>query len=99
MLSARHARRDMCQILVKQLFRNRLAWPLRRSIYQNLIGGGAGTSDIDGDQIDIDSYHFGVSRAMNDHITHRFIVSHSYLTIGNNFERKKRFDGFKGSQL
>lgn len=79
----------MYQIPITKLARNLFTLPVRRFIYNNLIGGAS-------HEIDVDSYHVDICRSMNDHIVHRFTISHAYLTVANYFKEERRFDGFTG---
>lgn len=80
---------NMYQIVVRKITKILFNWPTRRFVYNNLIGPGT-------KEIVVDDYHLDVCRSMNDHIMHRFTISHSYLTIANYFNEGKRFDGFTG---
>lgn len=82
----------MFQILVKIAPKKLFHLPTRRFMYDNLIGTAT-------KEIDVDSYHLDVCRSMNDHIIHRFTISHSYLTIANYFNEEKRYNGFTGMHL
>lgn len=79
----------MYQILVKKFTKILYNLSPKRFVYNNLIGAVAKEADAD-------AYHLDVCRSMNDHIMHRFTISHSYLTIANYFNEGKRFDGFTG---
>lgn len=83
---------NMFQILVKIIRKKLFHLPSRHFTYDNLIGTAV-------KEIDVDSYHLNVCRSMNDHIMHRFTISHSYLTIANYFNEEKRYNGFTGTNL
>lgn len=88
-----HEPPGMYQIAVKKFTKNLFNLSTKRFFCNNSLIDAAAKG------VDADSYHLDVCRSMNDHIMHRFTISHSYLTIGNYFNEGKRFDGFTGLNL